>query len=100
MQDSVEIDGQNEADVESVSADVEEQSEQPEAKLSAKERKNKERLEKAKVKRKAAKLAAKERKQNEQTEQAAAEQEEDDEVKSNRPSLTEVNQGMHGRTSI
>ncbi|KAG2176686.1 hypothetical protein INT44_007350 [Umbelopsis vinacea] len=95
MQDSIDIDGQNEENVAPVSADVEEQSEQPEAKLSAKERKKKEKLEKAKEKRKAAKEAAKARKLIAQTEQAEAEQEDDgeeDEVKSNRPSVSEVDQ--------
>ena len=98
MQESVEVNGQEEEDVEPTSADDVEQSEeseQPEAKLSAKDRKKKERLEKAKEKRKAAKLAAKEKKQTEQTEQTSAEQEDDDEVKSNRPSVTEVDQGMY-----
>ncbi|KAI9284564.1 P-loop containing nucleoside triphosphate hydrolase protein [Umbelopsis sp. AD052] len=95
MQDNIESDGQNEENVAPVSADVEEQSEQPEAKLSAKERKKKEKLEKAKEKRKAAKEAAKARKLIAQTEQAEAEQEDDgeeDEVKSNRPSVSEVDQ--------
>jgi hypothetical protein len=100
MQESVEVNGEEQEDVEPTSADDVEQSEeseQPEAKLSAKDRKKKERLEKAKEKRKAAKLAAKERKQTEQT---SAEQEDDDEVKSNRPSVTEVDQGMYRRIEL
>lgn len=95
MQERVEVNGQEEKDVEPTSVDDIEhsgESEQVEDKLSAKERKKKERLEKAKEKRKAAKLAAKEKKQSEQ---ASAEQEDDDEAKSNRPSLTEVDQGMY-----